>query len=175
MNRKISPTFRMLLAALLMAISMVLPFFTGQIPLLGKIFLPMHIPIILCGLVCGWQYGMVVGFVTPVFRSFVFGAPQLYPMAMAMAFKLLVVSGMAGWLYRYWRKKSLYISLIISILSGRIVWGIAMYFLLGYGTDVTGLLIMWAEAVCYAVPGMVLQLLVVPVIVHFLEKQEKIL
>lgn len=175
MNKKISPTFRMLLAALFMAMSMILPFFTGQIPLLGKIFLPMHIPIILCGLVCGWQYGMVVGFVTPIFRSFLFGAPQLYPMAIAMAFKLLVVSGMAGCLYRYWKKRSLYIILVISILSGRIVWGIAMYFLLGYGTDMAALLVMWAEAVCYAVPGMVLQLLVVPVIVRFLEKQEKIL
>ncbi len=56
------------LAAMFMAIGIVLPFFTGQIPQIGKMLLPMHIPVLLCGLICGWQYGLIVGFVMPFLR-----------------------------------------------------------------------------------------------------------
>ena len=56
----------MALAALFLAIGLVLPFFTGQIPAVGKMLLPMHIPVLLCGLICGWQWGLGVGFVLPV-------------------------------------------------------------------------------------------------------------
>ena len=59
------------LAAMFMAIGIVLPFFTGQIPQIGKMLLPMHIPVILCGLICGWQYGLVVGFILQIGRAHV--------------------------------------------------------------------------------------------------------
>ena len=67
------------LAAMFMAIGIVLPFFTGQIPQIGKMLLPMHIPVILCGLICGWQYGLVVGFILPFLRYVMFGMPLLFP------------------------------------------------------------------------------------------------
>ena len=51
------------LAAMFLAIGLVLPFLTGQIPRIGNMLLPMHIPVFLCGLICGWQYGGAVGFV----------------------------------------------------------------------------------------------------------------
>ena len=59
----------MTLSAMFMAIGIVLPFFTGQIPRIGNMLLPMHIPVFLCGLICGWQYGAVVGFLLPLLRS----------------------------------------------------------------------------------------------------------
>lgn len=77
------------LAAMFMALGLVLPFFTGQIPQIGKMLLPMHIPVLLCGLICGWKYGLAVGFVTPLLRSVIFGMPILYPMAIGMAFELM--------------------------------------------------------------------------------------
>ena len=57
------------LSALFLAIGLVLPFFTGQIPQIGQMLLPMHIPVLLCGLVCGWQGGALVGFVLPLLRA----------------------------------------------------------------------------------------------------------
>ena len=49
--------YDLILAALCMALGIVLPFFTGQIPQIGGMLLPMHLPVLLCGLLCGWQYG----------------------------------------------------------------------------------------------------------------------
>ena len=56
------------LSAMFIAIGQVLPFFTGQIPQIGNMLLPMHIPVLLCGLICGWKYGALVGFTTPLLR-----------------------------------------------------------------------------------------------------------
>ena len=62
-------TKNLVLAAMFLAIGLVLPFFTGQIPQIGSMLLPMHLPVLLCGLICGWQYGVVVGFVAPLMHA----------------------------------------------------------------------------------------------------------
>ena len=67
----------LVLAAMFMAIGFVLPFLTGQIPQIGNMLLPMHLPVFLCGLICGWQYGLAVGFILPLIRSLVFGMPPM--------------------------------------------------------------------------------------------------
>ena len=66
---KHAPLKNLVLAAMFLAIGLVLPFFTGQIPAVGKMLLPMHIPVLLCGLICGWQYGLGIGFILPLLRS----------------------------------------------------------------------------------------------------------
>ena len=76
------------LSSMFLAIGLVLPFFTGQIPQVGSMMLPMHIPVLLCGLICGWKYGLMVGFVLPPLRSVLFGMPPLFPTGAAMAFEL---------------------------------------------------------------------------------------
>ena len=63
---------RITLSALFLAIGYVLPFLTGQIQTIGNMLLPMHIPVLLCGIVCGWQYGLGVGLVLPITRSWLF-------------------------------------------------------------------------------------------------------
>ena len=73
-------------ASLLMALGLLLPFLTGQIPQIGRMLSPMHIPVLLCGMICGWPYGLAVGFLTPLLRSVLFGMPAIYPQAVAMAF-----------------------------------------------------------------------------------------
>ena len=83
MNDKIK---KLTLSAMFLAIGMILPFFTGQIPRIGNMLLPMHIPVLLCGLICGWQYGAAVGLVLPLLRSMTLGMPPLFPTATAMAF-----------------------------------------------------------------------------------------
>ena len=94
-------------AALYLAIAMVLPFVTGQIPEIGSMLCPMHLPVLLCGFMCGAPWGLAVGFISPLLRSVVFGMPPMYPTAVAMAFEMAVYGGLAGLLYRLLpRKKS---------------------------------------------------------------------
>ncbi len=78
-------TRKMTYAALYLGIALVLPFITGQIPEIGAMLCPMHIPVLLCGFLCGWPWGLAVGFIAPLLRSVLFGMPVLFPSAVAMA------------------------------------------------------------------------------------------
>ena len=115
----------LVLAAMFMALGLVLPFLTGQIPQVGAMMLPMHLPVLLCGLVCGWQYGGLVGFVLPLLRHTLFGTPPLIT-ATAMAFELAAYGMVAGFLYarsRWQCLRALYRCLIAAMIAGRLVWG----------------------------------------------------
>ena len=81
-------TRKLVLSAFFMALGIVLPFLTGQIQQIGNMLLPMHIPVMLCGFICGWQYGLAVGAVTPLLRSMMFGMPPMMPTAAAMAVEI---------------------------------------------------------------------------------------
>ena len=165
-------TRKLILTALFLALGYVLPFLTGQVPAVGKMLLPMHIPVLLCGFVCGWQYGLMVGFVVPLFRSVLAGMPVMMPTAVGMAFELATYGMISGLLYRKLTGKSLniYITLIGAMLGGRIVWGIVSILLYGIQGNVFSLQLFISGALLNAVPGIALQLVLIPVIVLILEK-----
>ena len=160
------------LSGMFLALAYVLPFLTGQIPEIGKMLCPMHIPVLLCGFVCGAPYGLFVGFATPILRSLTLGMPPLFPTATAMAFELAVYGLMAGLIYKALPKKkiSIYASLIGAMIVGRIVWGVVMFCIMGFDMTKFGLAAFWAGAVVNAIPGIILQIILVPVVVMFLEK-----
>jgi len=164
---------KLVYSALFLAIGLVLPFVTGQIPQIGRMLSPMHIPVLLCGFLCGWQYGAAVGFVTPLLRSLLFGMPALYPSAVGMAFELAVYGLVSGWLYARFPKKNLaavYITLVTALLAGRAVWGLVSFVLYGIiGSRFTFRMFL-AGAFVNAVPGIILHLVVIPPIVMALEK-----
>lgn len=116
---------KMTYSALYLAIALVLPFLTGQIPEIGAMLCPMHIPALLCGFVCGWPWGMAVGFISPLLRSIVFGMPSLFPEAVAMAFEMGVYGAAAGFLYHILPKKnwSIYAALLIAMTVGALCVG----------------------------------------------------
>jgi len=127
-------TKKLIVSALMLALGIVLPLFTAQIKEIGDSLLPMHIPVMLCGLICGWGYGTTVGLCMPFLRSLIFSMPPLYPNAIWMALELAAYGFIIGFLYNRKHKRSLlllYISLIASMLGGRIVWGVAKLVLLG--------------------------------------------
>ena len=93
------PVQTLAMAAIMMALGFVLPFFTGQIPQIGGMLCPMHLPVLLCGLLCGWRYGLAVGFLLPLLRSVTLGMPPMFPTAVAMAFELAAYGFLAGFLY----------------------------------------------------------------------------
>ena len=163
----------MTISAMFTALGIVLPFFTGQIPQIGNMLLPMHIPVFLCGLICGWKYGLTVGFILPLLRYVMFGMPVIYPTGIAMAFELGTYGFVAGAVYGMSKWKcvvALYRSLIIAMISGRIVWGMAEMVLLGMGGKGFTFEIFMTEAILNAVPGIVLQLVIIPAVMLALNK-----
>ena len=96
-------TKKLTLAAMFFAIGIILPFFIGQIPLVGQMLLPMHIPVLLCGLIVGWQYGLATGFFLPLVRGMLFGMPALFPNGIGMAFEMATYGLVIGYLYSHSR------------------------------------------------------------------------
>ena len=164
-------------AALYLAIAMVLPFVTGQIPEIGSMLCPMHIPALLCGFMCGWPWGLAVGFIAPLLRSVTFGMPAMFPTAVSMAFELAVYGGMSGLLYRVLPRKKwmIYVALVLSMIAGRVVWGIVRLILAG----LTGKSFTWAMfiagAVTNAIPGIIAHIVLIPLLVIAMERAGLIL
>lgn len=173
---KNTPVRNTVLAAMFLALSFVLPFFTGQIQQIGSMLLPMHIPIILCSLFCSKEYGFLVGLIAPVMRSMIFNMPPMYPTAIAMSVKLAVLGFLVGFIYEKMKKKSissLYLSLISSILISRLFWALAMCVLLGTGENGFTLSMFFSMAFVKAFPGILLQLILVPAIVYLRKERLK--
>ncbi len=167
-----SKTKKLTLSALFMALGIVLPFFTGQIKQIGNMLLPMHIPVLLCGFVCGAPYGLTVGFIVPLFRSLLFSRPELMPTAIAMAIELAAYGAVTGLMYAKFKKKKfgIYTSLIVAMVAGRAIWGIAsivLYRILGNPFTWE---IFAAGAFLNAIPGIIIQLILIPIIIFALEK-----
>ena len=108
-----SATKRLVLAALFLALGLLMPCLTGQIPTLGSKLVPMHLPVLICGFVCGWPTGLVVGLITPVFRSLIFGMPPLFPTAVVMSFELAAYGFATGWFRRLFPKTGVFVYLTL--------------------------------------------------------------
>lgn len=170
---KNSNLLNLVLSAMFLALGLVLPFLTGQIKEIGNMLLPMHIPVMLCGLVCGPQYGLLVGAITPILRSSLFGMPVMFPSAISMAFELATYGFVIGYLFSHakWKCiKSLYRCLLTAMVCGRVVWGIVQCLLLGLGDNGFTFSMFLSGAFLKAVPGIILQLVLIPAIMLILGK-----
>ena len=160
------------LSAMFMALGLVLPFLTGQIPQIGNMLLPMHLPVFLCSLICGWQYGAVIGFATPLLRSILFTMPPMFT-AIGMAFELAAYGIIAGFLYsrsRWQCVMALYRSLIAAMIGGRIVWGIVRVLLSGVSGQAFTWQLFMSGAFLTAIPGIILQLVFIPAVMVALDR-----
>lgn len=157
-------TRKMITTAFFIALGLILPMITGHVPAIGKMLLPMHIPVLLCGMIVGWQYGLAAGVITPLLRSFLFGMPPLMPVAAGMAFELAAYGAVAGLIYSRVRKNTAgtYLALIIAMLMGRVVWGLVSIVLYGIQGNAFSMQMFLAGAFLNAVPGIVIQLLLIP-------------
>lgn len=161
------------LSAMFLAIALILPLFTAQIKEFGNMLLPMHIPIMLCGLVCGWQYGLTIGAIAPLLRSALFGMPVMFPSAISMAFELATYGFVIGILFQKARWKcikSLLRCLVISMVAGRVVWGIVQCILLGLGENGFTISMFVSGAIVKAIPGIILQFMLIPTVMLMLGK-----
>lgn len=169
--KKHSTIFNMILAALFLALAYVMPFLTGQIPEIGAMLCPLHIPVLLCGFFCGWPWGLAVGFIAPLFRSLTLGMPPLFPTAACMAFELAAYGAITGLMHKLLPRKKPYIycSLLTAMLIGRLVWGAAMFVCPGIKGGSFTFAAFLAGAITNAIPGIILQLVLIPILVMVLD------
>ena len=159
---------KMVLSALFLCLGFVLPLFTSQIKEIGDTLLPMHLPVLLCGIICGGNFGFLVGLILPFLRSFVFSMPPIYPNALWMAAELMTYGLVIGIIYKKLKNKGIkgiYISLITAMLTGRIVWGLFKTLLLGISGKTFTVSLFIMGGFVDALPGIILQLILIPLIV----------
>ncbi len=168
----LNTTIKLVMAALFLALSIVLPTVISMgSPQLGQTFLPMHLPVMLCGIVCGTPYGIVIGLVAPLLKSIITGLPVITT-AISMAFELATYGGMCGMLYKVFPKKIGYIypNLLISMIVGRIVNASVQYLILTASDSDFVLKSFITLTTINALPGIVIQLAVIPLVVLALRK-----
>lgn len=163
---------RMVSAAVCLALCMVLPFLTGQIPQVGSALCPMHIPVLLAGFLCGSWWAMAVGAAAPLLRFALFGMPPIFPTGVAMCFELAAYGLVSGVLYARLPKRTanIYVSLLTAMLAGRAVWGIVRVVLSGVAGEPFTWTAFMAGAFINAVPGIIVHILLIPVIVLALRR-----
>ncbi len=163
---------KLLYAAACLALCLLLPFLTGQLQSIGNAFCPMHLPVLLAGFICGPLWAAAVGLMAPLLRFVLFGMPPIYPIGAAMAAELLTYGLVCGLLYAQLPKttRNLYVSLLGAMLAGRIVWGATRALMAGVSEAAFSWAAFWAGAFAEAVPGIVLQIVVIPPLVPALKK-----
>ena len=159
-----------IITAICMALCVVLPMAFHAIPNGGTLFSPMHLPVFLCGLVCGWQYGLLCGIFGPVLSSFITGMPGMgYLPTMMVELALYgFISGLLINLIHTGKKTAdIYISLLSAMLIGRIITGIVRAFIFAPGSIT---LQAWATGYFVScLPGIIIQLILLPILYHALE------
>ena len=162
-------TQRTVIAGLMLALGVLLPFFSshsiGLLP--GNVCLPMHIPVLLCGFFCGPMYGALLGLILPFLNSALTSMPLLYPNAIVMSGELFTYGLMTALIHKFTgysaKFKAIYPTLIISMLSGRVIYGIISGILLFFNPAMKKLSVI--GALVQGIPGIIIQLILIPVIV----------
>lgn len=162
---------RITLSALFLALAIVLPFLTGQIPTIGQMLTPMHFPVILGSLFVGPIYGLIIGFIAPLLRMLLFGMPPM-PMSVFMAFELGAYGLFTGLFYKSLKQVfkfnnlNVLLSLVISMLIGRVVYTLVVMIM----TAANNFFVVFFGTFTSSAIGVVLQLILIPIIYGRLSK-----
>ena len=165
-------------AAICLAIGVVLPQFFHIIGA-GPVFLPMHIPVILAGLICGMVWGIPVGIFTVILSSLIFGMPGFTPMGFSMIFELSAYAAFSGLFYKKIFKSinnvaRIYGSLISAMICGRVIGIIAQYIFFGIFGKGAAILAITESLFITSWPGIILQLIIIPPVILALQKSKLI-
>ena len=164
---------KLVLSALFLSLAYVLPFLTGQVPQIGAMLCPMHIPVLLCGFFCGGPWGLAVGLLAPLSRSLTLGMPPLFPTALCMSFELAAYGLVSGLLHRRLKptRGNIYLALLAAMVAGRVVWGAVMFLCMGLTGGSFTFAAFVAGALTGAIPGIILQLVLIPLLVMLLHRK----
>lgn len=192
MNSRNKKTYSMVLTAMLLAVGLILPFITGNIQTIAKIISPLHIPVLICGLCCGWKWGLGLGMILPLFRSLLFSIPVFPTSAVPMVFELGAYGLLTGMIYEGLLKKKssskgrdataadgnhlpmILLSLLTAMIVGRFIGGGAKALFLALGIIGTKspftFSVFFTSYFVSTAPGAVIHLILIPLVVLALEK-----
>ena len=175
MNKTRKMIVMMAYAALCLALCILLPFLTGNNRQLGNILSLMHIPVFLCGFICGPIWGGVVGFTAPLLRSLLIGMPPFPAVAVPMAFELLAYGVICGVFMKFVFKKvkypiNLYLSLIVAMVIGRFIGIAAKFVLAGINHTTVAFGALMTDYFITALPGIAVHIVIVPLLVMALRR-----
>ncbi len=163
------------MSAMCLALAVILPIAFHAIPNSAVIFSPLHIPVLLCGLICGYKFGLLVGLFGPILSMLISGMPTVSNLP-SMIVECLIYGSLPYLYLKIVKFKHLYINiyvgLAISILIGRCAGGIVSALMYTEGNYSLGL---WATS--YFVkgwPGIIIQIILIPNVVFLLEKSKLI-
>ena len=168
---KMSTVKLSMITAVCIALCVVLPMAFHSVQNAGSILLPMHIPVLLCGLLCGWPFGLLCGLAGPLLSSLITGMP---PMAYlpSMLVELAAYGLIAGIVMQIVRTQKLYADLYSSLVAamavGRVIAGISRALIFSPGNYAMSAWI--TSFFVTALPGIAIQLVLIPAIVIALEK-----
>lgn len=164
-----------IITAVCIALCYVIPLMFHGIQNAGSIFCPMHIPVFICGLICGWQYGLLCGIAGPLVSALITGMPPAAVLP-GMLVECAAYGALTGLMMQLVHTKKvypdLYISLLVAMLGGRIISGIAKALIFSAGSYsmtawVTGSFVT-------SLPGIIVHLVLIPSIVYALMKAKLI-
>lgn len=173
--KKMSTVKKSMITAVCIALCYVLPMLFHGIQNAGSIFCPMHIPALICGLVCGWPYGLLCGLAGPALSSVLTGMPPVAILP-AMMVELAVYGAASGLMMQFVHTKKtyadLYLSLVVAIVAGRVIAGLAKALIFARGSYSMAAWV--AGSVVTSWPGTVLQLVLIPTVVVLLMRSHLI-
>ena len=166
---KYTSPYRIVLAGVLTALGVLLPFVTAHafgVP--GTVLLPMHLPVLLMGLLCGPQFGAAGGLLIPVISSLLTGMPVAFPMLPIMMGELCTYGLLSGMLYSK-LKWPIYPALLTAMAGGRVVYGLIFSVLLLANNGTLKALSVWG-ALVQGLPGIVVQLMCIPLLLTLIKR-----
>ena len=168
---KRTTTSQLVTASLLLAIGILVPMIFHIFGVAGQAFLPMHIPIIIGGYILAPQLAFILGLLTPFLSSFLTAMPVLFPIAVIMMVELSFYALTISVLTKVFKQNTM-VSLVIAMVVGRIMAGLTVYCLvLLFNIKMKPILYVKA-ALITGMPGIIIQLILIPVLLHALKKSK---
>lgn len=166
-------TRKMVTAGFFIALGVIFPILFHMVNMGGAVFLPMHIPVLLAGFILGGKYGFIVGLLTPALSSLLTGMPPLMPILPIMTIELSLYGLVAGILSEKANINNIF-SLLAAMICGR-VGGLITVYCMANLLDIVKLQPMiWIKgAITTGLPGMVIQIIFIPGLLHMLKHAMK--
>ena len=159
----------LVLASLFVGIGIVLPIFFHAAGL-GPVFLPMHIPVMLSGYFLPIPLALAVGIFTPILSSLLTGMPPILPVPPYMIFESATYAFLTSLLYRK-MKLNVYVSLIPSMIGGRVVSGLTVWVMLTFfSVKLPIFFVFMYSSFLKGLPGVIVQIILIPLLVKFVER-----
>lgn len=158
-------------SALYLALAVILPIGFHAFGMAGRIFLPMHVPVLLAGFIVGPHCGLLVGLLAPGLSHLLTGMPPTYAVPL-MSLELPMYGLVAGLAYRRLHL-NIYLALIVAMLVGRLMFGLGL-FVLGMFMDLpytAAVFFSTGGALWTGLPGIIVQIIIIPPIVAAVKRR----